>query len=69
MHNNEGLTEKEWRVLEVVLPGREVHDLPWGRKGLPGGPVVGETIQVSYIMIFIQDGFQLFSLHFKSAFH
>ena len=44
MHNNEGLTEKEWRVLEVVLPGRGVHDLPWGRKGLPGGPVVGETI-------------------------
>ena len=58
MHNNEGLTEKEWRVLEVVLPGRGVHDLPWGGKGLPGGPVVGETIQVSYIMIFIQDGFQ-----------
>ena len=22
MHNNEGLTEKEWGVLEVVLPGR-----------------------------------------------
>ena len=30
------LTEKEGKVLEVVLSGREVNDLPWGRKGLPG---------------------------------
>ena len=27
--------------LEVVLPGREAKDLPWGRKGLLGGPGIG----------------------------
>ena len=37
--------------------GRGVNDLPWEKKGLPGGPEVGGgTIQK-------------FSLHFKITFH
>ena len=28
-------------VLEVVLLGKETNDLPWGRKGLSGGPGEG----------------------------
>ena len=31
-------------VLEVVLPGRGANDWPCGRKGLPGGPEVGEKL-------------------------
>ena len=27
--------------MEFILPGRGANDLPWGRKGLPGGPEVG----------------------------
>ena len=31
-------------VLEVVLPGREANDLPWGRKDFSGGPGVFSTV-------------------------
>ena len=34
------------------------NDLPWGRKGMPGGSGVVETIQIKYQMNFIQDSCQ-----------
>ena len=39
----EGLREEEGRLLEFVLPGRGVSDLPWEKKGLPVRPGVGEN--------------------------
>ena len=36
-------SKKGGRVLEVVLPGSGTNDLPWERKGFPGGPGVGRN--------------------------
>ena len=45
------------------------NDLPWGRNRLPGGLGAGETIEINYKMIFIQNSCQRFFIHFKSIFH
>ena len=36
-----GVSRKTEGVLEVAPPGRGPNELPWGRKGLPGGPGIG----------------------------
>ena len=39
-----GVTKKrEEGFLEVVPPRRGANDIPWGKKGFPWGPGVGEN--------------------------
>ena len=35
------ISSKEGLIEGSFLPGRGANDLPWGKKGFPGGPGVG----------------------------
>ena len=54
-----GLTEKEWGILEVILPESGANDLSRSRKVLPlGNQGLGETKQINNKMHLIRDSCQ-----------